>query len=110
MKSKKLPVLFYIHGGAFIEGSGSYNGADYFMDEDVVLVTVNYRLGVFGFIDAGHGLVHTNNGLRDLILSLEWVQQNIQAFNGDPDRVTIFGNSAGGDLVHLLALSPALTS
>lgn len=101
-------MLFYVHGGAFIEGSGSYNGADYLMDEDVILVTVNYRLGVFGFLDTGDAVVDTNNGVRDIILSLEWVQQNIQAFQGDPDRVTIFGNSAGGDLVHLLMLSPAV--
>lgn len=96
-----LPVMVWIHGGAFITGSGgeSYEPSR-LVAEDVVVVTMNYRLGVLGFLPAA-GLPEGNGhfGLLDQQLALEWVQENIEAFGGNPENVTIFGESAGGHSV-----------
>ncbi|XP_029047238.2 esterase FE4-like [Osmia bicornis bicornis] len=102
------PVMFWIHGGAYIVGSGSYkiSRPDYLLTKDVVLVTANYRLGAFGFLNLGHTVAPGNQGLKDLIMALKWVKENIANFGGDPDNVTIFGPSAGGALTHFLLLSP----
>ncbi|MGH7317841.1 MAG: carboxylesterase/lipase family protein, partial [Candidatus Rokuibacteriota bacterium] len=97
------PVLVWIHGGAFILGSGSqllYDGSRLARRGDVVVVTVNYRLGALGFLGVqdrfGRRLPATGNeGLLDQIAALEWVRDEIAAFGGDPDNVTIFGESAG---------------
>ncbi len=101
-----LPVLVWIHGGGFFAGSPSspwYDGAAYNRD-GVVTVSLSYRLGFdgFGWIDDAP----TNRGLRDLIAGLEWVRDNIGAFGGDPSRVTIAGQSAGGSAVMALLVSP----
>lgn len=103
-----LPVMVWIHGGAFTRGANSiptYDGAAFARD-GVVLVSLNYRLGVAGFavLDGAP----TNLGLRDQIFALEWVRDNIAAFGGDPGNVTIFGESAGGmSVATLLAAPPA---
>jgi juvenile-hormone esterase len=76
------------------------------MDEEVVLVTINYRLGVFGFLSTGDASIRGNMGLKDQVLSLKWIKENIEAFGGNPDQITIFGESAGGASVHYLLLSP----
>jgi para-nitrobenzyl esterase len=97
------PVMVWIHGGAFIIGSGAspmYDGAA-FAKRDVVLVSINYRLGALGFLrltDLTNGAIPStgNEGLLDQIAALRWVRDNIAAFGGDPDNVTIFGESAGG--------------
>ena len=108
-----LPVMVFIHGGGFVFGSGSepvYDG-DRLARHGVVLVTLNYRLGVFGFL-AHPGLtregggVSGNYGLLDQIQALRWVQTNIARFGGDPRRVTLFGESAGGTSVAMLLASP----
>lgn len=111
---KKLPVMYWIHGGGYIAGSsaiGVYNGAALARKRDVLVVTVNYRLGVFGFLVhpmlRGKGEHTTNAGLWDLIAGLQWIQQNIQAFGGDPDCVTVFGESAGSAAVNTLLVCPA---
>ena len=101
-----LPVLVWIHGGGFFAGSPSspwYDGVAYNRD-GVVTVSLSYRLGFdgFGWIDDAP----TNRGLRDLIAGLEWVRDNIGAFGGDPSRVTIAGQSAGGSAVMALLVSP----
>ncbi|XP_043195710.1 venom carboxylesterase-6-like [Amphibalanus amphitrite] len=103
-----LPVMVFIHGGGFTIGSGDdeFYGPSYFMDEDVVLVTFNYRLGPFGFFTTHDAAAPGNYGLLDQVLLLHWVQDNIAAFGGDPRAVTIFGVSAGGASVSLLVLSP----
>jgi len=109
------PVMVWIHGGAFVLGAGSqllYDGAALARRGDVVLVTINYRLGVLGFLDLevrfGSGFAGADNlGLRDQIAALEWVRANIAAFGGDPENVTIFGESAGGMSVGALLGSPA---
>ena len=108
------PVMVWIHGGAFTNGSGSsatYDGV-HFADEGVLLVTLNYRLGVFGFLahpelsaESPHR-ASGNYGLEDQIAALRWVRANIAAFGGDPANVTLFGQSAGGASVLALMGSP----
>ncbi|XP_043203335.1 acylcarnitine hydrolase-like [Amphibalanus amphitrite] len=104
----RLPVMVFIHGGGFVEGhgDGENHGPRYFMDEDVVLVTFNYRLGPFGFFTTHDGHAPGNYGLRDQVLLLHWVRDNIAAFGGDPRAVTVFGSSAGAASVSLMVLSP----
>ncbi|HAJ76088.1 MAG TPA: hypothetical protein DCM64_06490 [Gammaproteobacteria bacterium] len=112
--SAELPVMVWIHGGALTRGSGApgtYDGTN-LAQKGVVLVTINYRLGVFGYfahpelIDESGNNAAGNYGVLDQIKALEWVQRNIAAFGGDPDNVTIFGESAGSWSVNLLAASP----
>ena len=102
------PVMVWIYGGAFTLGSGSepmYSGANLSRRGDVVVVTMNYRLGVMGFLDE-QALGETNFGMRDMVAALRWVRDNIAAFGGDPNNVTIFGESAGGAAVACLLVSP----
>lgn len=102
--------MVWIHGGGFIWGSGSEElyGPNFLMTEDIVFVTINYRLGMLGFLSLDDPSVGVpgNAGFKDMVLGLKWVQKNISAFGGDPNNVTIFGESAGGGAVHLLTLSP----
>lgn len=109
------PVMVWLHGGAYVLGSSSqtlYDGHRLVSHGDVVVVTVNYRLGVLGFLDlssfdtAGRHF-DSNVGLRDALAALEWVRDNIAAFGGDPQRVTLFGESAGAGMVTSLLASPA---
>jgi len=107
-----LPVMVFIHGGFFSTGSGDADkagtpaGPHYFMDEAVVLVTLNYRLSALGFLSTGDSSAPGNYGLLDQRLALQWVQDNIADFGGDPGRVTLFGHSAGAISVGLHVLSP----
>lgn len=106
------PVLFWIHGGGFVNGSANeYNGATLAAQGDVVVVTINYRLGLFGFLDLaslGEEFAGSaSNGIRDQVLALQWVRDNIADYGGDPGNVTIFGESAGGHSVHALLATPA---
>lgn len=111
---EKLPVMVWIHGGAFVLGAGSqslYDGRN-LAARGVVVVTFNYRLGPFGFMahpllsrESPHG-VSGNYGLLDQIQALKWVQNNISAFGGDPGNVTVFGQSAGGASICYLLASP----
>ncbi|MFX0577975.1 carboxylesterase/lipase family protein [Nocardia nepalensis] len=101
-----LPVMVWIHGGAFTRGSNArtiYNGAAFARD-GVVLVSINYRLGISGFAAVADAPL--NRGLHDQLFALRWVQENIESFGGDPNRVTIFGESAGGMSVATLMASP----
>jgi para-nitrobenzyl esterase len=109
-----LPVLVWIHGGAFTSGSGSvpiYNGTA-LASQGVVVVTINYRVGIWGFLAhpdltrEAAGAAPSNFGLQDMVAALRWVQANISAFGGDPKRVTIAGQSAGSIAVHDLLVSP----
>jgi len=113
-KSKsKLPVMFWIHGGGYSGGASSeprHNG-DFLPTRDVVLVTINYRLGVFGFLATADLANEANGaagnyGLQDMVAALRWVKANIGEFGGDPDNVTIFGESAGSFAVSTLMASP----
>lgn len=110
--NRRRPVLVWIHGGAFVLGAGStglYSGGRLAKRGDVVVVTINYRLGALGFLNL-HALddrLEANFGLRDQIAALAWVRDNIDQFGGDPDNVTIFGESAGGMSVGTLLGTPA---
>ncbi|CAB4891005.1 unannotated protein [freshwater metagenome] len=98
------PVLFWIHGGAFVNGSGAtpwYDGSSLASRADVVVVTINYRLGAFGYLG------ELNLGTYDQIAALRWVQTAIGSFGGDADNVTIFGESAGGSAVVSLLAAPS---
>ncbi len=110
----KLPVMFWIHGGGFVGGSGSspFTSGTQLAKQGVVVVAANYRLGRFGFF-AFPALsrerpeeLKGNYAYMDQIAALQWVQRNIAAFGGDPNNVTIFGFSAGGVSVHSLIVSP----
>lgn len=103
------PVAVYFYGGAFTSGSATlidYDGGNFASRNDVVVVTVNYRVGALGFLATGN-MTTGSYGTRDQILALEWVQQHIAAFGGDPSHVTIFGQSAGGQSVIALLSSSA---
>jgi len=111
----KRPVMVWIHGGAFIIGSGTevmYTGGKLASYGDIVLVTINYRLGALGFINldvvTGGKIPATGNeGLLDQIIAIEWVHDNITAFGGDPDNITVFGESAGGMSIGTMMSMPA---
>ncbi|CAL1681890.1 unnamed protein product [Lasius platythorax] len=102
------PVMVWIHGGAYLVGSGNDTSKrpDYLMAKDVILVSINYRLGALGFLNIGHEMASGNQGLKDQAAALKWIKENIETFGGDPNNITIFGNSAGGSSAHLLMLSP----
>lgn len=106
--SSKLAVMVWIHGGGFVCGSSdnSIYGPDYIVRKDVVLVTINYRLGILGFLNLETEDAPGNQGLKDQVMALKWVQENISNFGGDPTNVTIFGESAGSASVHYLCISP----
>lgn len=102
--------MLWIYGGAFLYGSSATDlyGPEYLLTEDIVLVTFNYRVGPLGFLNFENDNLHVpgNAGLKDIVMALKWVQANINKFCGDPNNVTIFGESAGGAAVHYLILSP----
>lgn len=102
-------VMLYIHGGGFIGGSGSdpeYDGGNMASRGDIVVVTINYRLGPFGFLPLNNSTARGNYGLADQVTALDWVRANIAAFGGDANRITIAGQSAGAISVHALLGSP----
>lgn len=112
---RPLPVMVWLHGGAYTFGSSSqplYDGRALVSTGDVVLVTLNYRIGALGFLDLSsfstpEAPFDGNLALKDILLALRWVQDNIAAFGGDPSRVTLFGESAGGGLVTTLLATPS---
>lgn len=96
-ENEKLAVMFFIHGGGYIEGSGDgvFFGADFLIEQRVILVTVNYRLGALGFLSLDTPEYSGNMGLKDQQLALKWIHTNIGNFGGDNKRITVFGHSAG---------------
>ncbi|EZA47956.1 Para-nitrobenzyl esterase [Ooceraea biroi] len=130
----RIPVMVWIHGGGYFYGSGSDGNhrPDYLLAKEVIVVSINYRLGAFegddgtekhkmshtlpvimtlfplliGFLKLGHETVSGNQGLKDQTAALKWVKENIHVFGGDPENITVFGNSTGAVSVHLLMLSP----
>lgn len=111
----KKPVMVWLHGGGFITGSGiehfAYDGENMSRHGDIVVVTLNHRLNVLGYLDLsayGEKYKYTGNlGMADIVAALEWVRDNIACFGGDPDNVTIFGQSGGGGKVSTLLNTPA---
>ncbi|XP_078045450.1 acetylcholinesterase-like [Augochlora pura] len=101
------PVMLWIYGGAFYSGYSniSFYGPDFILEQNIVFVSMNYRLGALGFLALGHPDAQGNAGMKDQLLVMKWVQDNIAAFGGDPNQVTIFGESAGGGSVGLHVLS-----
>lgn len=96
-REEKLAVLVWIHGGGFAQWSGNDNlfGPDFLLEQNVIVVTLNYRLSILGFLSLGTSEYSGNMGLKDQQLALKWVNENIEQFNGDTKRITIFGESAG---------------
>jgi para-nitrobenzyl esterase len=99
----RLPVMVWVHAGGYISGSASTPRADgsVFARDGVVVVAMNYRLGVDGFLSVPGGT--TNAGMRDVVAALRWVRENIAGFGGDPDAVTVFGNSSGSAIISAIA-------
>jgi para-nitrobenzyl esterase len=117
VSSEGLPVMVFIHGGGYSAGSSrdhTSSGDAFVRDASVVFVSFNYRLGALGYLDFSslstpERRFDSNIGLRDQVAALEWVRDNIREFGGDPDNVTIFGESAGGNAVTTLMVTPAAT-
>ncbi len=115
LDNRRRPVMVWLHGGGFSSGSGNYllyDGTNLAKKEDVVVVAVNHRLNIFGFLhlaDLGgeKWRLSTNVGVQDLVAALEWVRDNAENFGGDPDRVTIFGQSGGGGKTTTLMAMPS---
>ncbi|KAK0418196.1 hypothetical protein QR680_013427 [Steinernema hermaphroditum] len=110
-KEEGFPVMVYVHGGGYVSDSaikyGDIGISKYMVaTHGVVVVTIQYRLGYLGFFTTGDPACDDNVGLWDMTMALKWIQENITAFNGDPNNVTLFGQSAGGASVDLLSLSP----
>jgi len=101
----KKPVIVYLHGGAFISGHAN-QGAKYMLEQDVVFVSLQYRLGVFGLLSTEDSVASGNWGLYDQQLALKWIKEHISKFGGNPDLVTLMGMSAGAASVHYHMLSP----
>ncbi|XP_068715517.1 neuroligin-4, X-linked-like [Montipora foliosa] len=104
--SSSLPVMVYIHGGAYQSGSAVTSQSDILALQGVVVVIIQYRLGPFGFLTTGDSAAPGNFGMLDQVEALKWVKENIVNFGGNPNKVTIFGESAGGTSVALHLLSP----
>ncbi|CAH2107817.1 unnamed protein product [Euphydryas editha] len=104
----KIPVMVFIHGGGFTSGSGDsdIHGPEFLLQHDVILVTINYRLEVFGFLCLDIPEVPGNAGLKDQVAALRWVKNNVSQFGGDPENITIWGGSAGGASVTYHMISP----
>lgn len=90
--------MIFFHGGGWMCGSGvsTFYGPDYMMDHDIIYIGANFRLGPLGFMSTGQEDCPGNNGLKDQVMTLQWIKENIKYFGGDPNRVTVFGESAGG--------------
>ncbi|XP_014235995.1 venom carboxylesterase-6-like [Trichogramma pretiosum] len=102
------PAMIWFHGGGWVTGAGhsDFYGPKFLLDHDVVLVTVNYRLGPLGFLSTEDLVTPGNQGMKDQAQAIRWVHENIASFGGDPNRVTLFGESAGGVAVHYHMISP----
>ncbi|XP_074000281.1 juvenile hormone esterase-like, partial [Rhodnius prolixus] len=102
-----LPVLVYLHYGAFFFGSGEIDKSpEYFLDHDLIVVMPNYRLGVLGFLTMEDDVMPANLGMKDQVMALKWIQDNIVNFGGDPNQVTLIGDSSGGASAHYHMFSP----
>lgn len=104
--SANLPVMFFIHGGAFYMGAYFGSGPKNLLEEDVVLVEIQYRLGPLGFMCLEDDDAAGNMGLMDQQLALKWVVEHIAGFGGDPNRITVFGESAGSASTSYHLISP----
>ncbi|KAH8376676.1 hypothetical protein KR093_000734 [Drosophila rubida] len=108
LEGEPAPVMVYVHGDFFYDGDSVEAAPGYLLEHDVVLVSVRYRLGPFGFLSTLSEDIPGNAAVTDLIEALKWIQQHIAAFGGDPQRVTLFGQVGGAALINVLTLSPAV--
>ncbi|XP_037929623.1 glutactin-like [Teleopsis dalmanni] len=106
--TENAPVMVYIHGDFLYDGSSMEAAPGFLLEENVVLVSVRYRLGPFGFLSTLSDDIPGNVAVQDVILALEWVQKYISSFGGDPQRVTLFGQVGGAALINVLTMSPAV--
>lgn len=111
VESPKKAVVLWIHGGGFTKGSGSQYSGINFADDDIVFISLNYRVGIFGFLDLEGVLGEDykssgNNGILDIIEALKWIKENIEFFGGNKDNITIMGESAGAKCIGALLVSP----
>ncbi|XP_023309204.2 glutactin [Lucilia cuprina] len=104
-KPGSYPVLIFVHGEMLFDGSAEEGQPDYFLENDVVLVTINYRLAPFGYLSTLTDDMPGNVALSDIQMALEWVHEYIRSFNGNPEQVTLMGQSGGATLIHALSLS-----
>lgn len=104
------PVMFYIYGGGFYNGSNIDHPPQHLLEKDIVLVVPNYRIGALGWLSTLDVDMPGNAPVADLILALKWVQDYIHLFGGDPKQVTIFGQSAGAAMSGVLLLSPTMSN
>ncbi|XP_013196718.2 juvenile hormone esterase-like [Amyelois transitella] len=106
--NSKFPVMVYIHGGTFMLGNGNSDlyGPEFLLQHDVLVATINYRLEAFGFLSLNIPEVPGNAGMKDQVAALKWIKKNIARFGGDPDNITIFGESSGAASVTLHLMSP----
>ena len=110
VRGASLPVLVWIHGGSFDRGTGMfpYHGPERFIGgDDIIMVSINYRVGILGFLSLGTQEIPGNMGLHDQVMALRWIQENIHAFGGDSNTVTIMGESAGSWSGYYHLFSPA---
>ncbi|XP_043477786.1 venom carboxylesterase-6-like [Leptopilina heterotoma] len=108
IKQKNYPVMLWFHGGGWVTGAGNFDfyGPKFLLDHEVILVTINFRLGPLGFLSTEDLVIPGNQGMKDQAQSIRWVHENIAEFGGDPNRVTLFGESAGGVSTHYHMISP----
>ncbi|XP_065082037.1 glutactin-like [Ochlerotatus camptorhynchus] len=104
-----LPVMVYIHGGSLYLGAAVQHPPNYLMERDVILVVIQYRLGPLGFLSTLSEVIPGNAGMLDMIMALEWVQDHIVQFGGNPERVTVFGQSAGAAAISAMLYSPLVS-
>lgn len=97
--------MVFVHGEMLFDGGAEEGQPDYFLENDVVLVTINYRLAPFGYLSTLTEAMPGNVALSDIRMALEWIQKYIRSFNGNPDQVTLLGQSGGATLIHALSLS-----
>lgn len=103
-----MPTLVWIYGGGFEGGTSNYDtyGPDFLLEQNIVVVSFNYRLGFLGFSSTGDTVAPGNNGLKDQLLALQWVRDNVASFCGNPDDITLAGQSAGSASVAYHIQSP----
>ncbi|XP_030030744.2 juvenile hormone esterase [Manduca sexta] len=104
----RLPVMVWIHGGGFVQGGGNRElySPEFLIKHDVIIVSINYRLGPYGFLCVESEDVGGNQGLKDQLLALRWIRENIQAFGGDVNKITVFGIDSGAESINLHLASP----
>jgi len=103
--SSNLPIFVWLHGGSFMRGGAKEFGPQLLLDRDIILVTVNYRLGALGFLSTEDEAISGNWGLKDQLRAIQWIKENAQAFGGNPEKITVGGVGSGGVSAHLHAMS-----